>query len=156
MADPEHLALIRSGVDAVNKLAREQRDLEHDLEGADLRGLDLRNVRLLGARLTGADLEGADLRHARLNSADMRDCNLRGADLRGTGLHRADLTGADLRGARFDTIGVSDQRVCISPASFQGVHWDREKIEHILELINLNPDWKVRWELVAKKQDEAG
>jgi len=150
MANPEHLALVGSGVEALNRFAREHEDIALDLEGADLRGLDLRNGRLQGARLAGANLEGCDLRDARFNSADMRGCNLRRADLRGAGLHRADLTGADLRGARFDTIGVGGQRVCISPASFQGVHWDRQELERILALVNLNPDWEVRYEILPR------
>ena len=152
MANPEHLALVHRGVEALNRFAREHDDVALDLAGTDLRGLDLRDARLQAARLAGADLEGADLRNVRFNSADMRGCNLRRADLRGASLHRADLTGADLRGARFDTIGVGGQRLCISPASFQGVRWDREELERILTLINLNPDWELRWELKARER----
>ena len=150
MANLEHLALVRSGVDALNRFAREHEGVALDLKGADLHGLDLRNARLQAARLTGASLEGSDLRNARLNSAQMQGCNLRRADLRGANLHRADLTDADLREARFATIGVGSQRVCISPRSFEGVHWDRAELERILSFINLNPDWEVRYEIVAR------
>ena len=153
MANPEHLALVRSGVDALNEFAHKHQDVALDLEGADLRGLDFHNARLQAARLAGANLEGCDLRNARFNSADLRGCNLRLADLRGASLHRADITDADLRGARFDTIGVGGQRLCISPASFQGVHWDREELERVLALINLNSDWEVRYEIVPRADE---
>lgn len=150
MANPEHVALVRSGVEALNRFASEHDDIALDLEGADLHGLDLRDARLQAAQLAGANLERSDLRSARLHSADMRGCDLRRADLRGIGLHRADLTGADLRGARFETMGVGGQLMCISAASFEGVRWDREELERILALINLNPDWEVRYEIVPR------
>jgi uncharacterized protein YjbI with pentapeptide repeats len=151
MAKPEHLALVRSGVEAINRLAREHEDVALDLEGADLSGLDLQGARLQAARLATASLRGCDLRNARFNSADLRGCDLRDADLRGASLHRADLAGADLRGARFDTIGVGGQRLCVSPASFQGVRWERAELERILAMINLNPDWEIRYQIVARK-----
>jgi uncharacterized protein YjbI with pentapeptide repeats len=150
MANPEHLALVRSGVEALNRFCAAHEDVALDLDGADLHGLDLRNARLQSARLTGADLSGADLSNARLNSAILRAANLRDADLRGANMHRADLTGADLRGAKFETIGVGGQRVCISPASFEGVHWERDELERVISMINLNPDWEVRYEIVAR------
>ena len=150
MANADHLALVRSGVEALNRFAREHEGVGLDLEGADLRGIDLRNALLQGARLRGANLEGSDLRNARLNSARLQGCDLRRADLRGAGLHKADLTGADLREARFDTIGVGSQRLCISPASFRDIRWDREELERILTFMNLNSDWEIRYELVPR------
>jgi len=150
MANEEHLALVRSGVEAVNRFAQEHPDILLDLEGADLSGLDLADVRLNAARLAGANLEGANLRDARLNAADMRNCNLRQADLSDATLHRADLTGADLRGARIDAIGAGNQRLCMAPQSFEGVRWNREDLEHMLAVMNLNPDWEVRYEIVPR------
>ena len=150
MANSEHLSLLQSGVDALNRFAREHEDVALDLAGADLSGLDLHNARLQSARLAGVNFENADLRGVRFNSADLRGGNLRNADLRGASLHRADLTDADLRGAQFDPIGVGGQRVCISSASFQGVHWDRKELEEVLALINLNPDWEVRYQIVPR------
>ncbi len=150
MANPEHLALVKSGVDALNAFAREHEDVALDLERADLSGMDLRNARLQAARLSNSDLTGCDLRNTRFNSADMRGASLRNADLRGASLHRADLTGADLRGATWDTLGIGGQRMCVSPASFEGVRWEREELAKIIELINLNPDWQVRYEIVPR------
>ncbi len=150
MANAEHLALVRSGVEAINRFAQEHPDVPLDLQDADLKGLDLRDARLNVAQLSGANLEGANLREARLNAADMRNCNLQGADLSGATLHRADLTGADLRGAHIEAIGADNQRLCLAPPSFEGVRWNREDLEQMLAVINLNPDWEVRYEIVAR------
>ncbi len=150
MADSEHLALVRSGVEAINRFAREHPDILLDLEGADLSELDLSDARLNAARLAGANLERADLRNARLNAADMRDCNLRQANLSGATLHRANLTGADLRGAQIEAIGGGDQRLCLAPQSFQGVRWNRKDLENMLAVMNLNPDWEIRYEIVPR------
>lgn len=150
MADREHLELVGRGVDAINAFAKGHEDVSLDLREADLRGMDLRNVRLQGARLRGANLESCDLRDARLNSSDLRGCNLRNADLRNANMHRAVLTGADLRGAQLGRLGVGSQRMCISPATFEDVHWERDELERILEMINLNPDWEIQYELVPR------
>ncbi len=150
MADGEHLDLVRRGVDAINAFTKENEDVSLDLRDADLSGMDLRNARMQGARLGGANLEGCDLRDARFNSSDMRGCNLRNADLRNTSFHRAVLTGSDLRGARLNRLGIGHERMCISPATFEDVNWEREHLESILEMINLNPDWEVRYEIVPR------
>ncbi len=149
MANPEHLTLIKNGVEGLNAFARANRDVPLDLEGADLRGIDLREVTLINVRLAGANLEGADLRGAHLPAADLQRSNLRNADLRGASLHRANLSGADVRGARFESFGLG-QQMCLSPAFFEGVHWDRETLEGIVGIINLNPDWEIRYQIVPR------
>ena len=149
MANPEHLTLIKNGVEGLNAFARANRDVSLDLEGADLHAMDLREATLVNARLAGANLEGADLRGAHFPASDLQRCNLRNADLRGASLHRANLSGADVRGARFDPFGLG-QQMCLSPAFFEGVHWDRDTLEVILGIINLNPDWEVRYQIVSR------
>ena len=150
MADSEHVALVRGGVEAVNAFAAENRKASLDLTGAVLHGIDLRDAILRGAKLGGANLRDADLRNTSLNSADMRECDLRGADLTGANMHRTSLIGADLRGAKLAALGVGSQRMCIAPATFQGARWERDELERILEMINLNPDWQVQYEIVPR------
>lgn len=150
MADGEHLELVARGVEAINAFTKEHDDVSLDLREADLSGMDLRGVRMPGARLGGANLESCDLRDSRLNSSDLRGCNLRNADLRNANMHRAVLIGADLRGAQLGRLGIGHQRMCISPATFEDVRWERDELEHILEMINLNPDWEVRYEIVPR------
>ena len=121
MANPEHLAIIKKGVEVWNRWRRENPELRIDLSkadlygadlcGADLRGVDLyradlRGVNFYGADLGGADLGGADLDGVDLHGADLRranldGANLDGADLDGADLRRASLYGANLVGAKF-------------------------------------------------------
>lgn len=118
MANDEHLAILKQGVEAWNEWWRDP-SIMPDLRGADLTGAALSDVRLSGADLREADLRGAelawaalsfvklggaDLREATLSNAYLRQSDLRGADLRGAlladaDLSLADLGGTDLRGA---------------------------------------------------------
>jgi len=151
MANPEHLALVREGSAAVNKFAGENPGTHLDLSGADLSGLDLRGYNLSDANLAGANLAGADLRTSGLGGTDLRGAILRDADVRGTPLHRAKLQDADLRGVNLEAIGVGRQLVCTSAVSFQDVRWDKERLEEILTILNLNRDWEIRWEIVPRQ-----
>jgi hypothetical protein len=59
MANDEHVALLKQGVDAWNTWRDENPDIRPDLSNADL---------------TGADLRQADLREAHLSRAEDRPC----------------------------------------------------------------------------------
>ena len=151
MANSEHVAMLREGSAAFNKFAGADPAVHPDLSGADLSGLDLRGYNLSDANLAGANLTGTDLRASGLGGTDLRGATLRNADVRGTPLHRAKMQEADLRGANIDPIGVGRQLVCTSAASFQGVRWDRERLEEILAILNQNRDWEIRWEIVPRE-----
>jgi len=122
MANSEHLAKLKEGVQAWNKWRRaiqvETRDIWNppspvvlpDLSNADLRdvnfrGANLRKARLGGANLTNAKLSGAKLTRARLRGANLTTAKLIGANLSGADLSGADLTDANLSNANF--IGAS-------------------------------------------------
>ncbi len=152
MANPEHVALVREGSEAISKFATDNPGVHLDLSGADLHGVDLRNCNLSEANMAGADLTGADLRTSGLGGTDLRGANLRNADVRGTALHRAKLQESDLRGVNLEPIGVGRQLVCTSALSFQNARWDKERLEEILGILNLNRDWEIRYELVPKAQ----
>jgi hypothetical protein len=114
MANEEHLAILRQGIEAWNAWRQEHGNFlrfgfvrSPDLTGASLRGeelaganlsrADLTDADLSGADLTGADLHAAFLNRARLlDGATLVDANLSDAILMGTALAGADLTGADL------------------------------------------------------------
>jgi uncharacterized protein YjbI with pentapeptide repeats len=150
MANSEHLAIVQQGVDAINRFAEENPTSELDLAGADLSGRDLRSARLMRADLRNANLSKCDLRGASLANANLTGADLRNADARGAAFHHADFTRADLRGLQLDHFGQQTLVMCISPTTFEGARWDRERLEHILEILNLNSDWQIRYEIAPK------
>jgi uncharacterized protein YjbI with pentapeptide repeats len=61
MANDEHVALLKQGVDVRNAWREENPDIRPDLSKA-LRGENLIEANLSKANLSGADFSGADLR----------------------------------------------------------------------------------------------
>jgi Pentapeptide repeats (8 copies) len=132
MANEEHLAKLKEGVEAWNQWRKKNPGLQPDLQGAFLSQAQLQGVNLIGAQLQGANLifaqlqgailqsaqlqraglghaqlEGALLRESQLQGALLFSAQLQGADLReaqlqGANLQLAQLQGADLHGAFFD------------------------------------------------------
>ena len=127
MANEEHLAILRRGVDAWNRWRQEHPATKPDLSGALLNGADLRGAKLFVANLSGACLDAADLRaadlsgarlcraslyeadisEAFLNGASLREAKLRAADLSATVLSRADVHNADLHGANLNVADLT-------------------------------------------------
>ena len=124
MANPEHLEILKQGVEVWNKWRAENPGAIVDLEGANLTGANLAKANLMRATLFNADLTGAnltevdfriaDLWRVNLTGANLTKANLLGAFLNGAWLNKAtltkanfgsavllgaDLTGADLRSA---------------------------------------------------------
>jgi hypothetical protein len=97
MANPEHLEILKQGVNVWNDWRRKKPKLTPDLSEVDLSGTDLGGADLRRVNLAGADLRRADVRRADLRKADLREAGLARADLRGANLFRADLGGVDLR-----------------------------------------------------------
>ena len=110
MANDEHVALLKKGVDAWKQWREKNPQLRPDLSWANLQRAnlswhDLKRANLHGADLSGADLTGADLHGADLSWANLKRANMRGADLHASTLIETDLTGADLTACR--VYGVS-------------------------------------------------
>lgn len=150
MANPEHVTLLKKGVEYWNEWREENPRVVPDLSGADLEGArlqgadlrqvylweaylreadlwqaDLQGAYLQGARLQEADLRCAYLEGARLQEADLRQANLSEAYLQGARLQRADLQGAhlqqaDLQGA--DLEGARLQGVDLKGADLSGAN----------------------------------
>ncbi|MGA3316612.1 MAG: toll/interleukin-1 receptor domain-containing protein [Candidatus Korobacteraceae bacterium] len=124
MANPEHLKILKQGVEQWNKWRKEHPEVDPDLSGADLSmsnlsGADLGEVfgggtfggtlivskaNLRGAQLSRANLWGTQLRRANLSGADLREAQLRltdfrGAQLNGANFGKAFFSEVDLRGA---------------------------------------------------------
>jgi hypothetical protein len=104
MANEEHLARLKQGVEAWNQWREANRNIRPDLSQANLSVMNLIEVNLARADLAGANLREANLRGADLTEANLREANLSwvdltGADLSGANLYGAHFTGADLSGA---------------------------------------------------------
>src|SRR5262245_47162113 len=131
MANEEHVAILKKGVDAWNEWRDENPDICPDLTGVDLRakysfgadgkvtvrdradlsGADLNRAHLFQANLGGADLSGADLNQAHLNEANLQYANLSGANLSGACLIEAHLDMANLSGANFTGVILSGAHI---------------------------------------------
>src|SRR5580658_5943076 len=106
MANDEHVALLKKGVDAWNEWRRENRDVRPELSEANLRKADLRGVKLDEANLRRANLSEANLSRNLVVFANLlldthpSDLDLEVANIHAqSSLHGADLGEADLRGA---------------------------------------------------------
>jgi len=80
MANPEHVAILKQGVEVWNQWRKENTQVAPDLFQADLRGADLRKADLREAVLRYADLSYAVLSGADLSEADLSGVDLSGAD----------------------------------------------------------------------------
>ncbi len=92
MANPEHVEILKRGVEVWNEWRDEHPDIRPDLIRADLGYADLHNADFSGVDLSGADLGYANLGNANLSSADLSRSVLYGADLRDANLSGADFT----------------------------------------------------------------
>jgi len=133
MANPEHVEILKQGVDVWNKWRKENQVIipelvaanlrEANLIGADLDGADLDGADLVGAKLIEADLSGAGFREANLIGTDLNGADLFGADLVGANLSGANLSGANLSGAKLNgakLLLVNLQRTLLSKADLRG------------------------------------
>jgi len=138
VANPEHLAWLRTGVTAWNMrwvaLSAENEDWVK-LPPVDMRRpisrrslvtrADLSGAELSGANLSGANLSGANLSGAVLRNADLSGANLSWADLSGANLFRANLDQADLRQAQFlgaSLVSASFHKTALSGANFHNAN----------------------------------
>ena len=117
MANNEHLAILKQGVEVWNKWRDENPDVRPNLSGTDLSGANLFRADLFMANLSGADLFMANLSGADLFMADLSGADLRGADLfmpeletylRAADLYGANLSGANLSGANLSEANLSE------------------------------------------------
>ncbi|MEA5530593.1 pentapeptide repeat-containing protein [Dolichospermum sp. UHCC 0684] len=99
MANPEHLAILKQGVEVWNEWRNENQYVRPDLSHTNLIEANLSKAILLGADLREANLSGANLSKAILSMANLSEADLRKADLIGADLWEADLCAADLANA---------------------------------------------------------
>lgn len=110
MANPEHLEILKQGVEVWNRWREENPALKPELSrmemhkaflvGFHLEDADLYAANLVEANLSRAILTGANLRRAHLTKAVLHKTDLRRVDLNKATLILADLQRADLSGAK--------------------------------------------------------
>jgi uncharacterized protein YjbI with pentapeptide repeats len=99
MANEEHLAQLKQGVEAWNAWREKHPEVQPDLSRADLSDTALRYANFIGANLFRINLSGARLSRSSFSQANLGEANLSGANLRHTAFRCTDLSGADLAGA---------------------------------------------------------
>jgi hypothetical protein len=108
LANPEHLAKLKEGVESWGQWRKQNSEVLPDLHGANLVGADLSGAILSGAILSEADLSKANLSVADLSRANLFRANLAGADLSGAYLAGANLRKAHLGGAHLSAAHLSN------------------------------------------------
>jgi len=145
MANDEHVALLKQGVEAWNAWRDGNPDIrpdltkatiiadlrranltEADLFEANLSGANLFEANLSGADLNGSDLSGADLHEANLSGAHLSGANFSGANLWKANLRGANLREADLHGAHLDEASLTDAN--LSGAALYGADLEVAKL----------------------------
>ena len=119
MANDEHVAMLKQGVDAWNAWRVENPDMRPDLSKADLSGANLVKASLFQARLYDAKLGGADLSNTSVIGANFGGADLSGARLQHASLADTDFMGADLTGCRI--YGVSAWNLKLESAKQQNL-----------------------------------
>jgi hypothetical protein len=114
VANPEHLAILKQGVEVWNRWRAGNQEIEPDLSGAYLSESSLEwaigflgNPLFENADLRGVDFSRADLNHAVLKGANLNGANLRACDLIGANLRRTDLRSANLRYAKLNQVNFT-------------------------------------------------
>jgi uncharacterized protein YjbI with pentapeptide repeats len=111
MANPEHLARFRMGIEPWNAWRNQNPDLDADLSGASMPKADLAEFNLARTNMAGADLSGANLRWANLRRANLSLARLTEADFSGADVKWAVLTEADASGAVMNGANLCDARL---------------------------------------------
>ena len=151
MANPEHLAKLKEGVEAWNQWRKENPAIKADLSQAHLWKANLTQANLTGANLTQAILSEAHFREANLTQANLRQAdlsqahlwcaNLREADLSLAALNQANLWHSDLRQAdltKANLLGANLKQTDLTEANLLGANLSRaDLIETKLKAANL-------------------
>ncbi len=107
MANVEHLAILKQGVEVWNEWRKKNPTIQPDLAGADLRGSNLNEVDFGNAMLFRADFERAYLNNADLSTANLVDARFSRTDLSGAEISTALLFETDLSEANLSAASLS-------------------------------------------------
>jgi len=116
MANVEHLAILKQGVEVWNKWRLENPNIRPDLweanlKDTDLRGFNLANATFFQADLYETDFRNADLRNVCFFGASLYNSNFQEADLRGSDLSRVEIYNVDFSEANLSNTNLSETNV---------------------------------------------
>ncbi len=112
MANEEHLAILKRGVEEWNLWRNQHPNIRVDLTGADLSEARLSQADLTEANLEKAKFAGASLVGAKLGKANLRCADLTRADMGGAELAEASLFGASLRNVNLRGVELGGSDLC--------------------------------------------
>lgn len=145
MANEEHLAILRQGIEVWNQWRRQYPEIKPDLSKAYLLAkylnkADLSNVNLNEANFIGASLIKANLSAANLIGAKFFNAFLCGANLIEANLTEADFAGANLIEVNFNGANLTEAN--LSETDLSGVDFRRANLSGLnlsaLKLIRAN------------------
>jgi hypothetical protein len=102
MANPEHLEILKQGVEEWNRWRKDNPNIRPDLSEAFLIGGIFSGADFSFAELFRVDLLEAALDKANFSNANLVEAGLVNADLKGSDLFRANLAAASVQGADFN------------------------------------------------------
>ena len=143
---------LQQSVEHFNEMRKGHGAKANDLSGGDFSGCNLRGAQLGRMLLRNCRFDQADLTDANLSHSDFTGASFKGARIDNVNLHKAILTGADLRGAilcGFDR----DGRMCLNVENFRGVKWGQQELKSILNILNQNDDWEIRYDVVPRSHE---
>ena len=123
MANPEHLEILKQGVEVWNRWREDNPDVIPDLKQADLQGIELIRADLSEADLSEANLSDVDLAGANLCKADLVAAHLSGAFLFEADLSTADLSRANLNRALLAKANLSGAKLVYANLFMATLSW---------------------------------
>lgn len=141
---PEHLKVLKQGVEVWNQWRREHRGVLPDLEGANLQEAHLANAWFQFANLQNARFQKADLQGALFQGARMNGASLDFSDLQISIFHETSLEDSVFDGARFgyttiNRIDLSRARKLDAVAHLAPSSVDTETLELTATGVSRNP-----------------
>ena len=111
MANPEHVEILKQGVDVWNKWRKENSKIAPDFARTRMVDMDLSAVNLSESDFTDANLYGTNLQKSNLAGAIFDNANLSDTHLQYADLRRASLFNTDLIGANLDAANLTGARL---------------------------------------------
>ncbi|MGA9535328.1 MAG: toll/interleukin-1 receptor domain-containing protein [Desulfobacterales bacterium] len=130
MANPEHVKILKQGVEVWNRWREENPDLRPDLTGAELGHNNYHCIDFKNVHLSNANLSFVSMTEAVFDGADLTDSNLSNSDLQHSDFSNAIIGGAiivksSLNYAKMVNADLADANFCDSNLSFADLAYSK-------------------------------